>query len=81
MGQQVAHGTERMGRICHRFDALVPFDEDAFVAYIKDKEITGKRSRRQVVPGGRDHGHVTSDEYATVVFVQVLLCGVCRVPL
>jgi hypothetical protein len=48
VGWMVPHGSEKMGRICHRFEILMPFDEDQFWMYIKDKQVTKKTFRRQV---------------------------------
>jgi hypothetical protein len=47
----VSHGAEKMGRICHRFEILMPFDEDKFYMYISNKEVLNKTFRRQVCFG------------------------------
>ena len=68
---QVAIGAERRCRMCHNFNAVLPFDEDNLLMYLKDKHIVERRIHREVVPGIRDGGHVNADEYCTVVNIQV----------
>lgn len=70
MSWVAGHGTEKMGRICHRLEALIPFDEDNLYLYIKDKGIKAKNFRREVLPGAKINGHREKDEYCTLIFVQ-----------
>ena len=70
MSWVAGHGTEKMGRICHRLEALLPFNEDNLYLYIKDKRIKAKNFRREVLPGAKINGHREDDEYCTLIFVQ-----------
>jgi len=70
MSWRAGHGTEKMGRICHRFEALIPFNEDNLYLYMKDKHIKAKNFRREVLPGAKINGHKEMDEYCTLILVQ-----------
>jgi hypothetical protein len=74
MGWRAGHGTERLGRICHRLEALLPFDEDKLDVYLKGKKIKAERFRRDVLPGIRVNGHKEADQYCTLLFLQVHSC-------